>query len=103
MRRYAVVVTESAERDLAGIVDYVSNHLSNPAAIGILDKFEQLVENLEETPEAHAVVRDELLALVGYRWSAIGSYMAFFTIDEKAGIVNVERVLHGTMSWRKIV
>lgn len=98
MRSYSVVVTDSAERDLAGIVDYVSGHLSNPtAALAILDEFEQLVESLEETPGAHAIVRDELLALAGYRWSAIGSYMAFFTIDETTRVVYIERVLHGTM------
>ena len=103
MRRYSVFVTETAERDLACIIDYISEHLSNPsAALKVLDEFERLVGDLETMPQSHAVVRDELLALAGYRWSAVGSYMAFFTIDD-AGTVNVERVLHATMNWRAIV
>ena len=104
MRKYAVVVTETAERDLAGIVDYVSRRLSNPsAALKFLDAFDKLVEDLESMPQSHAIVRDELLALAGYHWSPVGTYMAFFTIDEEARVVNVERVLHGTMNWREIV
>ena len=104
MRRYAVVVTKTAEDDLAGIADYLSSRLGNSkAAIEFLDDFEHLVGSLETLPSAHAVVRDELLALAGYRWSAVGSYMAFFTIDEESSSVNVERVLHGRMNWREIV
>ncbi|MBQ9003965.1 MAG: hypothetical protein IJ087_19140 [Eggerthellaceae bacterium] len=68
-----------------------------------MDDFEHLIGSLETLPSAHAVVRDELLALAGYRWSAVGSYMAFFTIDEESSSVNVERVLHGRMNWREIV
>ena len=104
MKRYSVVVTETAERDLAGIVGYLSENLSNPgAALGVLDEFEHLIDSLEELPHAHATVRDEMLALAGYRWAPVGSYMAFFTVDEDAAIVNIERVLHGTRNWREIV
>ena len=104
MKRYSVVVTETAERDLASIVDYVSEMLANPsAALGIIEDFDALVKSLETLPNAHAAVRDELLALAGYRWAPIGSYMAFFTIDEDTVIVNVERVLHSSMNWREIV
>lgn len=104
MRRYSVVVTESAERDLAAIVEYLSSSLaSSMAALSVLDEFERLVGSLEELPQAHAAVRDEMLALAGYRWAPVGSYMAFFTIDEDAATVNVERVLRGTRNWREIV
>ena len=104
MRRYSVVVTEAAERDLTGIVDYLSGNLASPAAaLGVLDEFERLVGSFEELPHAHATVRDELLALAGYRWAPIGSYMVFFTVDEDTGTVNVERVLHGSRNWREIV
>ena len=104
MRRYSVVVTETAERDLAGIVDYLSGKLASAsAALSILDEFERLVDSLEELPAAHAAVRDELLALAGYRWAPLGSYMAFFTIDETSVTVNIERILHGSRNWREIV
>ena len=104
MRKYTVVVTKAAEDDLAGIADYLSSRLGNPeAALEPLGDFGHLVDSLETLPSAHAVVRDELLTLAGYRWSAVGSYMAFFTIDEESSSVNVERVLHGRMNWHAIV
>ena len=104
MREYTVVVTKTAEDDLGGVVDYLSDSLGNPkAALEFLDGFEHLVDSLETLPSAHAIVRDDLLALAGYRWAPIGSYMAFFTIDEESSSVNVERVLHSRMNWREIV
>ena len=104
MKRYSVVVAESAQRDLEGIVDYLAGPLANArAALSVIDGFDLLVSSLEELPGAHAKVRDELLALAGYRRASVGSYMAFFTIDEDAAVVNVERVLHGTQNWREIV
>ena len=82
----------------------VSDSLASPAAaLGVIDEVERLVGSLEELPQAHASVRDEMLALAGYRWAPIGSYMAFFTIDEDAATVNIERILHGSRNWREIV
>ena len=104
MRRYSVVVTEAAEKDMVGIADYLSGNLANPtAAPGVVDEFERLVGSLEELPRAHATVRDEMLALAGYRWAPVGSYMAFLTVDEDVATVNDERVLHGSRNWREIV
>ena len=104
MRRYSVVVTETAERDLAGIVDYLSGKLTSPgAALSVLDEFDRLVDSLEELPAAHAAVRDELLALAGYRWAPLGSSMAFFTIDEASSTVTIERILYGSRNWREII
>ena len=104
MKRYTVVVTEAAENDLAEIIDYLAGPLGSPkAALDVVDEFERLVDTLETLPEAHASVRDELLALAGYRWAPVGSYMAFFTVDESSATVNIERVLHGTRNWKEIV
>lgn len=103
-RRYAVEVTRAAERDLEGITSYLSQRLASPAAaLKVVDEFEGLVAALEEQPHAHAAVRDELLALAGYRWAPVSTYMAFFTVDDGAGKVTVERVLHPTQNWKAIV
>ena len=67
-RRYEVKVARSAERDLEGITSYLSLKLASPsAARKVVDEFEQLVKSLEVQLDAHATVRDELLALAGYR------------------------------------
>ena len=102
--KYSVEITATAEADLARIADYLSQKLGSPAAaLKVIDEFESLVESLEELPAAHTLVRDELLALAGYRWSPVSSCMAFFTIDEDAGVVTIERVLHGSQNWKAIV
>lgn len=104
MRRYSVKVTDAAERDLSDIAGYLQARLESPgAAASFLDGFERLVGDLETLPSVHPRVRDGFLAEAGYRWSPIGSYMAFFTIDEPDATVVVERVLHGTRNWKTIV
>ena len=101
---YSVNVTASAEADLVGIVDYLVKQFGSPsAALRVVDEFEALVASLAELPGAYAFVRDDLLALAGYRWSPVSSYMAFFTVDEDGKTVNIERVLHSSRNWKKIV
>lgn len=104
MRRYAVEIARAAERDLEGITSYLSQRLASPsAALKVIDEFEELVASLEVQPNAHAAVRDELLAIAGYRWAPVSTYMAFFTVDYDVGEVVVERVLHPTQNWKAIV
>jgi plasmid stabilization system protein ParE len=48
-------------------------------------------------------VRDERLAVMGFRILLIKNYIAFYTIDEPNKIVNVERILYGRRDWQRIL
>jgi toxin ParE1/3/4 len=62
LRRYEVLLTEGAERDLASICDYIAAFDSPAAADHVLDRLLKVTETLEIFPERGSHPR-ELLAL----------------------------------------
>jgi len=102
---YRVIFTAQAEKDLNEIEEYISEELHAPiAAERFTDAVENVVDHLSFLPQGYPKVRDDRLAARGYRWIGIHkNYVAFFTIDERDKIVNVERILYGRRDWMRIL
>ena len=104
MAAYRVEVSEPAEKDLHDIVRYISSQLLAPmTAANMLDAIEASLTTLEDMPQKYAPVTDERLALMGYRKLLVKNYIVFFTIDEKAKVVDVERILYARRDWLNIL
>lgn len=104
MAEYKVDVTEPAEYDLRDIVRYISAQFLAPmTAAKILDDVWKALAGLMEMPQKYPPVTDERLALAGYRKLLLRNYIAFFTIDENAKVVNVERILYARRDWLSIL
>ncbi len=102
--RYRIDISEPAENDLRDIVRYISARLLAPmTAMEILEAIEQAMASLEEMPHRAPVVADERLATIGYRMLNVKKYIIFFSIDKKAKVVDVERILYGRRNWRAIL
>lgn len=102
--RYRIDISEPAENDLREIVRYISAQLSAPmTAMEMLEAMEQAIVSLEEMPHRASVVADERLASIGYRKLIVKNYIIFFSIDEKAKVVDVERILYGRRNWQAIL
>jgi toxin ParE1/3/4 len=102
--RYRIDISEPAEKDLRDIIRYISAQLSAPmTALEMLEAIEQAITDLEEMPHRAPAVADERLATIGYRKLIVKNYIIFFSIDEKAKVVNVERILYGRRNWRAIL
>jgi len=104
MQKYRVDVSEPAENDLRDIVRYISSQLSAPmTALKMMDTIEEAIADLADMPHSCPPVTDERLASMGYRKLIIKNYIAFFTIDEKAKVVDVERILYKRRDWLHIL
>ena len=102
--RYRVDISEPAENDLRDIVRYISAQLSAPmTAMEMLEAMEQAMSSLGEMPHRAPAVADERLAAIGYRKLIVKNYVIFFSINEKAKAVDVERILYGQRNWRAIL
>lgn len=65
---FKVRFTDSAERDLEGIYEYISAHDSFDKAIYVIDKIETRIEKLTESPERGSVVKElSVLGIQDYR------------------------------------
>lgn len=100
MTNYRVEVSEPAENDLQDIIQYIYAQLSAPVtAITMIDFIEEALTGLADLPHKCPFVKDERLASMGYRKLYIKNYIAFFTIDERVKVVNVERILYARRDW----
>ena len=102
---YRVVVTDPAANDLDEIVAYHIDTLSAPrAAADLLDGFDALLSELEETPDMYLKVRNPKLAMAGYRWAPLAnSYAAFFIVDEDEKQVTIDRILYRPRHWKSVL
>lgn len=104
MVEYRVDVSEPAENDIRNIIRYISAQFMAPAtAAKMLDDIEEALGGLTEMPQKYPPVTDEKLASMGYRKLMIKNYIAFFTVDEKAKVVDVERILYARRDWISIL
>ena len=101
---YDIHITGKAELDLNEAADYIEFTLLNPqAADDLLDKVDEEINKLSYMPEKHKVVEDPVLAAWGIRLIVIDSYLAFYVIDNGAGIVHIVRFLYSRRNWISIL
>jgi len=101
---YTVIVTNPAEDDLFEAMEYISQKLKNPPAVGkLLAEFERAVDKLETVPKLHKVVDDDFLAEQGFRSMQIGNYLLFYIINEETQTVAVQRFLYARRDWPNII
>lgn len=104
MVEYRVDISEPAENDICNIIRYISAQFMAPAtAVKMLDDIEEALGGLAEMPQKCSPVTDEKLASMGYRKLLIKNYIAFFMIDEKAKVVDIERILYARRDWLSIL
>ena len=99
-----VVFTEPAEYDLLDIEYYIFVDLCNPqAAQRISDGILDVAGKLEEYPEGHPLVGDELLGRMGIRITYFDNYNIFYYYDMQNDVVYIIRVLYNKADWQNIL
>ena len=99
---YELLITEFAEQDLDGIVEYIAVKLANPPAAGtFLDNVEACYESLSRTPRMFCACEDKYLKRKGYRKALINNYVLIFRIDGKARKVYVLRFFYAGQDYVK--
>jgi plasmid stabilization system protein ParE len=69
----------------------------------LMDTIEEALTKLSDIPDSYPLVRDDRLASMGYRRLEVNNYTAFFTINEKDKIVDIERILYARRDWANIL
>ena len=104
MEQYRVDVSEVAENDLHDIVRYIASQFSAPVtALHMMELLEETMASLSEMPQRFPLLADGRLSQMGYRKLAVKNYIVLFSIDEKNGVVDVERILYARRDWLRIL
>ena len=92
---YRVDIAESAERDIADILDVVAFAYGDPVGASRLAGriFEQ-IESLAEMPARYPISRNPVLAALGCHQFAVENFNIVYLIDEPAQAVRVVAVAY---------
>lgn len=97
---YRVVISPSANADIAAALRYVALELGNPqAAARLADGIGECYAGIGVTPAAHELCRDPVLRRLGYRRYPIGNYLIVFRIVEESREVRVVHFFHATQDY----
>ena len=98
---YKLIYANEADSDLQAIYDYIAQ--DNPErASSYLGEIEQQILHLQEFPNIGSESKYPELKVQGIRILPFEDYLAFYTIDEKAKSVNIIRVLHGSVNYKRL-
>ena len=99
-KKYEVIITPSAQKDLTEIKSYFTNVLKT-SSNSIFEKFLEQVKILKVHPFTYKVHQDPLLKLVGCRIIPIDNYLMFYVI--KSNIVQIHRVLYAKRNYLQLL
>jgi len=94
--QYEIRYLRTAECDLYGIFDYISQ--DNPsAAAALLERIDTSISRLASNPYLGMVPKDVRLKNKGYRMLVVEKYLVFYVVKKK--VVQVRRILHGARNY----
>ena len=101
---YKIIITEPAEMDIDGAVQYIEKELQNPiAADKLLNDIDSAVTSLKEMPKRQPLVQNEHLASLGFRFLPLRNYLIFYIARDDEKTVTIERFLHSRRDWIHII
>lgn len=100
---YSYYFTEKAEQDLDGILQYISQELSDPtAAKNLLKKIFAGIEALTACPQSGKLVQNELLPDKTIRRILVDNYVVYYKIDDYEQAINVIRISYAKRDWTNL-
>lgn len=104
MIKYKIVIEFPAQRDLHGILHYITDTLKEPVvARRTYTSIKEQILTLSQMPLRHSVVPDQPYAEMGVRMLLVENYIAFYIIDEAKCEVRVLRILYNRREWQDIL
>lgn len=104
MTEYKIVIEQTAENDLVGILSYISDTLHEPSiAMKIYGLIKKEILTLNRMPFRFEVVNEEPYRSIGVRRIPIENYTAFYIVDENEKTVHIFRILYNRREWRYLL
>lgn len=98
---YELIYAEEADNDLSAIYSYIADD-SVERAREYLGKIEHCILQLKEFPEIGVESKYAELRMLGIKLLPFENYLVFHTVNDKEKAVNIIRVLHGSVNYRKL-
>lgn len=104
MTEYKIVIEETAENDLLGILNYIKNTLREPnIAMKIYGSIKKGILSLKQMPFRYALLNEEPYRSMGVRQIPIENYIAFYVVEEEGKTVHIFRMLYNRREWQYLL
>ena len=104
MTEYKIVIEQTAENDLLGILSYISDTLHEPSiAMKIYGLIKKEILTLNRMPFRFEVVNEEPYRSMGVRRIPVENYTAFYIVDENEKTVHIFRILYNRREWQYLL
>ena len=104
MKEYKVFIEASAEKDLFGILLYITKTLKQPTiAKRIYTEIKKQIDTLRTMPARQKIVDEEPYAAQGVRKLYVENYMVFYVVDDSKKEVHVFRILYNRREWQNLL
>ena len=102
MKKYEVIVTDLAKKDIKNIHSYISNELFLPdEALNLVKLIERNIKNLEVMPERFR--KYEKYKEKNIRICRVKKYLIFYNINDDENQVEVVRILYSVRNYDAIL
>lgn len=104
MKRYKIVITETAKSDLKQAARYITVELSNAnAARKLVRDVKAEIKKLASTPSRHELAADPYLAHLGIRKIYVGNYVILYIVSDETKTVAVVRFGLIRRNWKELL
>jgi plasmid stabilization system protein ParE len=104
LKEYKVFIEASAEKDLFGILLYITKTLKQPTiAKRIYTEIKKQIDTLRAMPARQKIVEEEPYAAQGVRKLYVENYMVFYVVDDSKKEVHVFRILYNRREWQNLL
>ncbi len=101
---YEIILSDEAHADIDETLDYIANNLHNPiAARNLLDKTEEIYNELSLNPYMYAACNDVRLRKEGYRKVVINNYVMIYRVNDDSSFVYIVRVFYGRRNYFEMI
>ena len=100
---YSFKFTEKAEEDIDGILQYISEDLSNPTAAGVLaQKIFECIDNIRAFPESGLIIENEFLTDKMIRRVLVENYSVYYKTDDKDNMIYIIRLVYSRRDMNEL-
>ncbi|MEG1516114.1 MAG: type II toxin-antitoxin system RelE/ParE family toxin [Clostridia bacterium] len=102
--KYRIERTDKANDQLYEIINYIADDSGSiEVALSYLDRLEQAIMALGETPHMGSYPRYSILRKQGYRVLIVESHLVFYKADDDAKCVTIYAVVHSRQEYKNLI
>ena len=104
MKRYKIVITQTAKADLRDAARYITVELTSPdAAKKLVQDIKVEIKKLSAMPFRHEIASDPYLAHLGIRKIYVSNYVVLYIVSEDTQTVAVARIGYMRRNWKELL